>query len=238
MDDDLTRTRPRRPGDGPGADGADAAPDLYLRLVFSEGRQPLGDGGGGALVDGVRWLDKGQRHVLGRGPDGASDVALPWDAWASRRHASAGMFAFGDERGVLVEDLGSSNGTFLDGAPVAGQTVARPGQVLRVGSSLFVVGAARRDEPAGDVPAALHARAPAMRTLWRRARAVAGTEDPALLLGEPGTGKTLVARLLHEHSRRAGGPFIVLNSSAIPLHLEEATLFGVVPGFIPSVKQK
>jgi two-component system, NtrC family, response regulator GlrR len=45
-----------------------------------------------------------------------------------------------------------------------------------------------------------------------------------------------VARLLHDLSECRDGPFVLYNCSAIPTNLEEATLFGVVPGFIPGVK--
>ncbi|TNF34027.1 MAG: FHA domain-containing protein, partial [Deltaproteobacteria bacterium] len=235
LKDDDTRTRPRRPGDGPSTAGDGGPRGLYLRLVFSEPRQPLDDD----TLDAVVWLDVGRR-VVGRGPDGERDVAIPWDAWSSRRHAAVSMFHFGEDRAVLVEDLSSSNGTFVDGVRVApgAQAVARVGQVVRIGSTLFVIGEGPRSGPPAALPPGWHARSPAMAELWTRARSIAASDDPALLLGEPGTGKTRLARLLHEASARAGGPFVPMNASAIPLHLEEATLFGVASGFIPSVKRK
>lgn len=54
--------------------------------------------------------------------------------------------------------------------------------------------------------------------------------DPILLLGETGTGKTRIARAVHEASGRKGGPFIEVNCSAIPESLAESELFGHVRG--------
>jgi len=235
VQDDDTRTRPRRPGDGPGGGGGAAERGLYLRLVFSEQRQPLD----GAALDALFWLDA-TRRVIGRNPERDGDLAMPWDVWSSRRHAAVSMFHFGEERAVLVEDLSSSNGTYLDGERLAkdAKVVARIGQVVRVGASLFVVGEGPRDLERRPLPSGWHARSPAMVELWERAQAIARSDDPALLLGEPGTGKTRLARLIHDVSARAAGPFVPMNASAIPLHLEEATLFGVVGGFIPSVKRR
>ena len=53
---------------------------------------------------------------------------------------------------------------------------------------------------------------------------------PILINGETGTGKEIVACYLHEHSRRAKGPFIALNCSSIPTNLIESELFGYEPG--------
>ena len=47
-----------------------------------------------------------------------------------------------------------------------------------------------------------------------------------LVGGESGVGKDLIARAIHEHSRRAAGPFIKINSTAIPENLLESELFG------------
>jgi DNA-binding NtrC family response regulator len=59
---------------------------------------------------------------------------------------------------------------------------------------------------------------------------VARTNSTVLLGGESGVGKDLIARAIHEKSRRAGGPFIKINSTAIPENLLESELFGYEKG--------
>ncbi|MBI1948427.1 MAG: sigma-54-dependent Fis family transcriptional regulator [Deltaproteobacteria bacterium] len=66
----------------------------------------------------------------------------------------------------------------------------------------------------------------ALRTVGK----VAASEGSVLIRGESGTGKELVARAIHFNSRRAGGPFIAVNSAALPDTLLEAELFGAEAG--------
>jgi DNA-binding NtrC family response regulator len=65
-----------------------------------------------------------------------------------------------------------------------------------------------------------------MRAVVAAARQVAGTDATVLLLGESGTGKTLLARAIHHASPRAGGPLIEANPAALPETLIESELFG------------
>ena len=69
-------------------------------------------------------------------------------------------------------------------------------------------------------------RAPAMQQVFRAIGRLARSSMTVLVTGESGTGKELVARALHDHSPRAGKPFVALNTSAIPADLLESELFG------------
>jgi DNA-binding NtrC family response regulator len=66
----------------------------------------------------------------------------------------------------------------------------------------------------------------AMKKLFDVIRRAAPSEGRVLVTGENGTGKELVARAIHEHSRRKGGPFVKLNCAAVPGELIESELFG------------
>lgn len=68
-------------------------------------------------------------------------------------------------------------------------------------------------------------RTPAMQELYKLVGRVAATDATVLIQGETGTGKELVARTIHYHSRRTG-PFVPVNCSAIPRELLESDLFG------------
>ncbi len=65
-----------------------------------------------------------------------------------------------------------------------------------------------------------------MQEVLNRARLAAATESVILLLGESGSGKDCVARYIHKHSKRSGGPFFSINCAALPAELTEYELFG------------
>ena len=71
---------------------------------------------------------------------------------------------------------------------------------------------------------------PAMRHLREQVALAAPTNGRVLILGENGTGKELVARTIHQTSRRKSGPFVEVNCAAIPEELIESELFGHVRG--------
>ncbi len=81
------------------------------------------------------------------------------------------------------------------------------------------------DEPLGIV-----AKSPRMRQLVDLARRVAKVDSTVLITGESGSGKERIARLVHEESTRAAGPFIAVNCGAITETLLESELFGHVRG--------
>jgi len=79
----------------------------------------------------------------------------------------------------------------------------------------------------GDEPVVV---SPVFAEALRKALSAARYDDPVLMLGETGTGKTMVARRIHEASSRASGPFVEVNCSAIPESMAESELFGHVRG--------
>lgn len=84
---------------------------------------------------------------------------------------------------------------------------------------------ARRGEP----PSRMHERSipvligesPALRGLRQAVQRAAATDAPVLVLGETGTGKSLLARLIHAGGGRSGGPFVAINCAALPEALFE-----------------
>ena len=81
------------------------------------------------------------------------------------------------------------------------------------------------DRGAPEVPEML-GQAPAMQDVFRAIGRLSQSNVTVLITGESGSGKELVARALHKHSPRAGGPFVAINTAAIPKDLLESELFG------------
>lgn len=69
-------------------------------------------------------------------------------------------------------------------------------------------------------------RSRAMLELFDTIMEIAPSESSVLVLGETGTGKELIARAIHAHSKRMGGPFVPINCGAIPESLMESEVFG------------
>jgi len=72
----------------------------------------------------------------------------------------------------------------------------------------------------------LRGNSPAIRRVLLRAEKVAPTDVTVLLMGPTGTGKTTLAKWIHEHSSRAGKPFVHINCAALPEGLFESEVFG------------
>lgn len=77
-----------------------------------------------------------------------------------------------------------------------------------------------------------------LREIYKKMDVVAGSTSSVLLLGESGTGKEVMARHIHNKSKRCDGPFVVVNCAAIPPTLFEAELFGIVDGVATDVKAR
>jgi two-component system nitrogen regulation response regulator GlnG len=81
------------------------------------------------------------------------------------------------------------------------------------------------DERLAQMPEML-GQAPAMQDVFRAIGRLSQSNVTVLITGESGSGKELVARALHKHSPRASGPFVAINTAAIPKDLLESELFG------------
>ncbi|MEK8085223.1 nitrogen regulation protein NR(I) [Aquabacterium sp. A3] len=81
------------------------------------------------------------------------------------------------------------------------------------------------DERVAQMPEML-GQAPAMQDVFRAIGRLSQSNVTVLITGESGAGKELVARALHKHSPRANGPFVAINTAAIPKDLLESELFG------------
>jgi DNA-binding NtrC family response regulator len=165
-----------------------------------------------------RWQIFRTRIEIGRHAD--CEIRID-DPFISQRHAELRLAEGGG--GYFVHDLGSRNGTFLNGVRVTTAPLLSQG-TLRLGrSTIFWSDSLPADDPAGEGWVVAD---PSMRTLVQTLRRVALSSLPVLLLGETGTGKDVLARLLHQGGAAAKGPFVPLNGALTGGTLAESELFG------------
>jgi transcriptional regulator with GAF, ATPase, and Fis domain len=84
----------------------------------------------------------------------------------------------------------------------------------------------------------LMGRSLSIRQIYQQIQRVACTNFTVIVQGETGTGKELVARLIHEHSGRAKHPFVAIDCGAIPESIVESELFGYVRGAFTGAEGK
>jgi DNA-binding NtrC family response regulator len=167
---------------------------------------------------------------LGRGvPDGRFEQ----DDEVSRAHAAVKL----EQDGLRITDLGSRNGTFVDGVRLGAPVLRELPVVLRIGRSvLWAVPDVRlfaRVERGVDRDLGEEAR-PVLGGLMSRAfgeiALAAKAGDTLLITGESGSGKELAARAFHAAGRDRDAPFVAVNCAAIPEGLAERLLFGAKRG--------
>jgi DNA-binding NtrC family response regulator len=133
---------------------------------------------------------------------------------------------------IVVRDLGSTNGTWIDGVRVF-EAVLLPKAKLRLGTTELAV--TERGTQVVPLSASaqfgvLFGHSAAMRSLFARLEQVSRSESCLLIQGETGTGKTAAAEAVHQNSARADGPFVVFDCASTSPTLIESELFGHVKG--------
>jgi len=164
--------------------------------------------------------------TIGSRPD--SDLRLE-DPTVSRKHAEISRTA----DGFLLQDLGSTNGTFLNGVQID-RAYLRNGAVVTVGETSMVFGTGEGAPLKGDpAPAAfgeMVAVSEPMLKAFALLEGLAASNITVLIEGETGTGKELAARAVHDRSPRADRPFVIFDCSTVPGQLMESELFGHTRG--------
>jgi transcriptional regulator with AAA-type ATPase domain len=138
------------------------------------------------------------------------------------------------EAGLLARDLGSRNGTYVNGVLVQSALVDE-GTLIRVGRSELRV--ARRTPHAPDGPRMI-AESSAMLEVLGEVRRVANLPWPVLVSGESGVGKEGIALALHQSSARSGQPFVAVNAGGLSRELVESQLFGHERGAFTGAAQR
>jgi transcriptional regulator with GAF, ATPase, and Fis domain len=163
---------------------------------------------------------------IGAHPDCELDLN---DRSASRFHASIEMDPFGHR----LVDKQSKNGTFVNGLR-ARDVYLSAHSTIRIGETLIEY---VPDETSIDLEFSTEKKfgemlgeSAIMRQIFAMLSKVSPSEITVLVEGESGTGKELVAQAVHLNSKRASGPFIVFDCSAVAPSLIESELFGHVKG--------
>ncbi|WP_437282954.1 sigma 54-interacting transcriptional regulator [Sorangium sp. So ce375] len=239
----TAREPPRRETPPPGTAPSPGAVEVATELEVAESAPGVGTPQGQAWLivragDGAaRVIDLADGDVasVGRAPE--STVCVD-DPRVSRNHARVAR----QGHTVALVDLGSRNGTSVNGAVVRGaERALAGGDVVRVGPAEIVVAIAA--PPPAEAPPGIASAdgldgegAPlgagfivadeAMVKVFQVVQRLARAQTTVLVLGETGAGKEVVSEQIHRASPRAGGPFVRLSCAALPEALLESELFG------------
>ena len=171
---------------------------------------------------GLQARSSGERFAIGSDP--SNDLVID-DPTASRFHCEVVV----GPRGAWLRDLGSRNGTVLDGVAVV-EAGLREGSLIQLGRSTLRLhfGEERHELPVSSKSelGTLVATSVPMRAVFALIERAAETDSTVLVQGETGTGKESVAETIHLLGRRREQPFLVVDCAALPPSLLESELFG------------
>ena len=196
-------------------------PRLALVVLNGEGR-------------GAEYVMEGERLAIGKAS--GNDIVLTHQT-VSRSHCEI----IREGQGYVLKDLGSTNGTLLDGSEVR-EAFLKPGAVLTVGEiELKVRTFSERIEVLPSERTrfgSVVGRSQEMREIFGLLERLAPSDATVLLGGETGTGKDAMARAIHEASKRKDRPFIVVDCGAVVANLIESELFGHEKGAFTGASER
>jgi two-component system response regulator GlrR len=201
--------------------------DISAETIREEPSRALAPGRQQLMV--MAGPDRGRSRALDReeitvGKRRDADLVLT-DPTVSRQHCVVVATPFGP----LIRDLGSRNGVRIDGNWIQAAYL-RNGALVRLGDTALVLESSdpldETDETRELRLGATLGHSAAMRRIFEIVPRIANSDASVLIEGETGTGKTLLADVIHKRSPRHRGPFIVIDCGAIPASLIESELFG------------
>lgn len=139
------------------------------------------------------------------------------DVTVSRLHCRIEPHSDGTLR---VRDLGSRNGTYVDGLRVDSVSIARSA-AIRVGRTTLLL----EDAEASDAEQVV-AASDELKEVMTEVSRVSKVTWPVVILGESGVGKERIARAIHQNGPRAARPFVAVNAAGFTRELIESELFG------------
>jgi hypothetical protein len=158
------------------------------------------------------------------------------DPTVSRHHAiieEAG-------RGYVLRDLGSTNGTYLNGILIK-EAYLEYGSIIGLGNTRlqFVPLEERIEIPPSEENyfGTVFGISIEMKRIFTMLKKISPSDITVIIEGETGTGKELVARAIHSHSQRARGSFVVIDCGSISQNLIESELFGHEKGAFTGATQ-
>ena len=170
---------------------------------------------------GARRLIDEEEIRIGKAP--SNHLCVP-DPTVSRFHCVVERTA----RGLLLRDLGSFNGTQVGGCWVESAYLT-PDMPIQIGNSIVQVFLSESEGLTVDARPAgprILGTSPAIQRILSLLPRLARAQSTVLLEGETGTGKSMIAELIHRMGPRAAGPFVVVDCGALAPSLVESELFG------------